>query len=170
MANAGISVAGSITGDLVGGAAGDSIGNMVSSAGNTMLNAGMNHDFSNVGRDLANTTLQNGGLDLIGNGVSNLVGNQFGDQYGQMTRGLIQGAGGAALNSLSTGNNQGLGNQLASAGVQATASILDAQGVMSENVASRVLGGVISGDLGGIVGLDGHPLAAAATDALSSIV
>ena len=41
---------------------------------------------------------------------------------------------------------------------------------MNENFASRVLGGVINGDLGGIVGVDGRPLAHAATSALNSVV
>lgn len=33
---------------------------------------------------------------------------------------------------------------------------------MSENLASRIIGGAINGDLSGIVGLDGRPLAAGA--------
>jgi hypothetical protein len=99
---------------------------MISSAGNTMMQAGINNDFSNVGSNLATGVMDNGGLDLLGNGVQSLVGGQG----GAIANNLIVGAGGAALNSLSTGNTQGLANNLVSSGVQAAAQVFDTRGIM----------------------------------------
>jgi hypothetical protein len=71
---------------------------MIGGVGNTLLTAGVNNDWSNVGGDIGRTLLDNGAATHIGNGLNDLIAGPAGDIVGN----LVGAAGNMALTGLAT--------------------------------------------------------------------